>query len=862
MEIDKNSIDFFVPLTGDIFKTLIEKSPVPNSLYIGRQLVIGLANDAMLRLWGKDGSVIGKPYWEALPELKGQPVFQLLEEVYNTGQPYQAREDRLDLLVNGRFQTFYFNFTFTPLKDEDGNVWGILNTATDVTELVLTRQHLIASEEQKSFSLDAAELGTWELDPVNYTIKWDERSKELLGADVSDSVSFEEALEYVHVEDRDNVQKAVICALDPLNGSGYSVEFRTAKTAKGSERWLLGKGKAYFNSRGGANRCAGTLLDITDEVKARQEREKLLTLVEHSADAMAVADLDTSVIYINKACQLLLGFSDRKALKVRDFYPPEVFEWVKEHVWPKVSEEGSWKGNLTLRHAETGVHIPVFTNFICIYDPINGSIIGRAATLRDLRPEIRSQLEQRKLLSLVENTDDFIAVANLDGNLVYLNKAGLQLIGANSLFEAIRPFSELLAEDDKVFFDREILNRLNNQGKWSGKLKFRHLLFEENILCFVNMFMISDPMTDGPTGIACVARDLRPELAAQKALAESEQLFRDITTAAPAALWMTDVNGDVTYVNQIWADWTGMPLEWHQGKGWLDMIVPEDRDHVEEKFNADFKVRALHESEFRIKGRDGNEHYIVFTGNPQYDPYVNFKGYIGAAVDITEQKQLQNQKDEFLSIASHELKTPITSMKAYLQVLSKMLDDRGDKSLISFAAKANKQVNKLTSLISDLLDVTKIQAGKMVLNITPVDLNDLVNSFNEQHLLSDKHYITVKGSCNVMVNGDWHRLEQVMENLISNASKYSPDSDEIIITIEQLPDKVKISVTDFGIGIPEEKLSLVFDRFFRVEKTSQQFSGLGLGLFISYQIVKQHGGEMGVTSKEGVGSTFWFSLPY
>lgn len=857
METFKHATDVKTSVSGDVFKALVEESPVPQSLYVGQNLVIAVANEAMLKIWGCDRSVIGKPYRNILSQ--PQSSAYIPDEVYASGLSSKITEEQVEIAVSGHVQIFYFDFTYTPLKNADGTVWGVLHTAADVTELVETRHKLAASELQTEFALDAAQSGTWEMDPHLYSFKWDERSRELLGANVSENVSFEEASAFINPDDLDRVQKAIIFALDPFYGGKYSVEFRTGDVEAGSERWLLGKGRAYFNSEGYAYRFAGTLVDITAEVKVRQEREKLLVLVENSADAMAVANLDAEVIYINEACQHLLGFKERAGLTVPDFYAADEFEWVRDNVWPTVAELGSWAGNLNLKHAATGEDIPVSANFVSINDPISGGVIGRGATLRDLRPEIEAQLEQRKLLALIENTDDLIAVADLNNNLFYINKAGQELLGATC--EEPIPYTDILSDEDKDVFAREVQDVLDDWGRWSGKLRYRHSLFNETILCFANIFVINDAVTGKAVGIATVARDLRPELAAQKALADSEQLFRDITTAAPAALWMTDVEGNITYVNQIWVGWTGMPLEWHLGKGWLRAIVPEDLERVQQEFEHDFRVRAVHESQFRIKDRDGNVRYVVCTGNPQYDPEINFKGYIGALVDITEQKHLQNQKDEFLSIASHELKTPITSMKAYLQILSKMLETNADQNFINFAAKANRQVNKLTSLINDLLDVTKIQAGKMVLNLVPVDINELVNSFKEQHLLPEKHHITVEGNCDVMVEGDCHRLEQVMENLISNAGKYSPDSDRIVIKIEQLPSSVKISVTDFGIGIPQEKLSLVFDRFFRVEKTSQQFSGLGLGLFISHEIVKQHGGEMGVTSKEGEGSTFWFTLP-
>ncbi len=226
-------------------------------------------------------------------------------------------------------------------------------------------------------------------------------------------------------------------------------------------------------------------------------------------------------------------------------------------------------------------------------------------------------------------------------------------------------------------------------------------------------------------------------------------------------------------------------------------------------------------------------------------------------------EELMIRKDEFLSIASHELKTPITSAKVNLQLLEMMVEkDDNLQSISPFVKKAGVQIDKLTGLIHDLLDVTKIQAGKLELFRTDFNLMDLVQECADQSSgIDGKHDIRVEGNAGIIVNADRNRLEQVISNFLTNAIKYSPDNTEIIISIDKLDDgTTKASVTDYGIGIPEDKIAMIFDRFFRVEDTSRQFSGVGLGLFISSEIIKRHNGEIGVNSILGQGSTFWFTI--
>lgn len=229
-----------------------------------------------------------------------------------------------------------------------------------------------------------------------------------------------------------------------------------------------------------------------------------------------------------------------------------------------------------------------------------------------------------------------------------------------------------------------------------------------------------------------------------------------------------------------------------------------------------------------------------------------------------EKDLLLQKKDEFMSIASHELKTPITSVKASLQIVERLTKKAGMEDVNAFVMKANKQVTKLINIVNDLLDITKIQTGKLELNKSQFRVKELIDECTEQfHLHENGHRIIIEGNLgpHVQIYADKHRMEQVLNNLLSNAIKYSPGESQVLIKVEEHKQFLKILVTDHGIGISEEKIPLLFDRFFRVEQSSQNFSGLGLGLYISAEIVKSHKGEIGVISKPGEGSTFWINIP-
>ena len=244
-----------------------------------------------------------------------------------------------------------------------------------------------------------------------------------------------------------------------------------------------------------------------------------------------------------------------------------------------------------------------------------------------------------------------------------------------------------------------------------------------------------------------------------------------------------------------------------------------------------------------------------------FDEEGNASQFSGILQDVTEEYQLQQRKDEFISVASHELKTPITSLSASIQILQKLVKtESASEKITSFVGKASNNLNKLIHLLDDLLNVTKIQQGQLGLNITRFDLVELITDCCD-HLPGNEHEFTIGGDKELMVYADYRRIDQVMVNLIGNAVKYSPQSKKIEITISHTGNTAKVEVRDFGIGINPEKLPHLFDRYYRVDAFGHQFSGLGLGLYISSEIITRHNGKIGVDSTVGSGSNFWFNIP-
>jgi signal transduction histidine kinase/PAS domain-containing protein len=227
-------------------------------------------------------------------------------------------------------------------------------------------------------------------------------------------------------------------------------------------------------------------------------------------------------------------------------------------------------------------------------------------------------------------------------------------------------------------------------------------------------------------------------------------------------------------------------------------------------------------------------------------------------------EDLSRLKDEFLSIASHELRTPVTSIKGYTQLAKTLIHENDLRTSEEYLDIALEQIDRMSRLILELLDVSRIETGRLEIRREPIEWTAFVHEVVHHHhtAVSDRRL-----ALNVPVNGkrvlgDRDRLEQVLGNLMENAVKYSPDGSEIVVTVEDKGDHLVTSVRDRGIGIPADELSQVFERFHRGRQVSStNYGGLGLGLYISKQIIERHGGTIWVESAEGVGTAFYFSLP-
>lgn len=345
-----------------------------------------------------------------------------------------------------------------------------------------------------------------------------------------------------------------------------------------------------------------------------------------------------------------------------------------------------------------------------------------------------------------------------------------------------------------------------------------------------------------------------------KDLLLSREYFKYLADNIPVLIWTADMDGKLDYINRRWYEYTGFDLEDSKTKQ-TELVHPDDLESSSMAWRQALQNKKKYEQEFRFKRNvDGAYRWHYAQAIPFKDEQGNITAWIGTCIDIDDQKKQLERKDEFIGVASHELKTPLTSLKGYLQLMG--IQENLPAPVKSYISKANISLTKLQHLVDELLDVSRIKAGKLEFSKHIFNLTELVNQCVENCSIMYPLY-TIKKEFDerIMVMGNEERIEQVFMNLINNAVKYSPQNRDIIVRTEKDGNSAVVSVTDFGVGMSEQEEKFVFERFYRVNGNNFSTPGLGMGLYIASEIIKEHDGEIRVKSKLGEGSVFSFLLP-
>lgn len=389
----------------------------------------------------------------------------------------------------------------------------------------------------------------------------------------------------------------------------------------------------------------------------------------------------------------------------------------------------------------------------------------------------------------------------------------------------------------------ELEFHVKSSGQW---LLFRFYPFEEGVSIYFN--------------------DITKRKQIEQELLEKEEVFRMLIKNAFDIVSIYNSEGSIIYCSESITQVLGYRPEERIGKNIFDEPLVHPLDGFLQKTMFEKSLQSPGEKvvgEFRLKHKDGSWRIMeCICVNQLADQRV--RGIITNHRDVTERKQLEKQKEEFIAVASHELKTPVTSIKLYAAILQDELLKNNDQKSARLAEKMNTQVDRFINLLKGLLDFTRISEGLLQLNETEFDINELIeDTIEELQPITASDTILKDLMPASPIRGDKNRINQVLSNLLKNAIKYSPASDKVIVHSVNTGKTVIVSVEDFGPGISEEEQQKIFDRFFRASKTSlNHASGLGLGLYICSEIIKRHHGKIWVYCKKTKGCIFNFELTF
>lgn len=362
-------------------------------------------------------------------------------------------------------------------------------------------------------------------------------------------------------------------------------------------------------------------------------------------------------------------------------------------------------------------------------------------------------------------------------------------------------------------------------------------------------------------GVMAFVYEVTEQVIARQKAEANERHFRHLADLVPAKISNALPSGEVTFLNKQWLDYSGLTFEELRDFGYHNMMHPDEIESFQIGLAEAAATGRPYESEIRVRNAEGKYRWHLNIASPILDDKGQITMWVGSTTDIQKIKDEEQRKSDFIGMVSHELKTPLTSINGYLQLLQAKAKKAGDSFERNAIDQAVKQTRKMTVMIKGFLNVSRFESSEIPIKKQPFEVAELLKEINEElKLLYTTHHLEFAPCEPMTVLADRDKIGHVVINLVSNACKYSKTGSAIKVNCRINDDNVILSVSDEGVGIKKEDFNCIFDRYYRVENNST-VSGFGIGLYLCTEIIKRHEGKIWVESELGKGSTFYFSLP-
>ena len=853
---------------------------------------------SVTRIFNIGKNSIGKKFSDVDALLISAFPVNLVKEVLASAT---SRETEIITASNQTFLT-----TLAPCFSKNKEAGGIIVTFADITARKAEEERLKTASNQLNDALESTKAGWGNWNWITGEGAWNQAGKNLMDFYSEDDANYYGGwLQRIHPDDREFIKQRILETI--ANKGDFNADYRII-TKEGAIRYINATGKVKYDEKGWALSSTGLITDITERKRAENRLSFLAEIENDLIHSDGIKDIMQMVAlkigsFLQLSCCVFVKVDERqnKAEAAYCWHLPdaeitcrsdEFIDWefkrlaknrTKFVVDDVSSDERINQRDYTKLGIGSFLSIPILQKnqwhfFLSVshakahhWQDDEIQLIEQLAshiwtTLERRDAEIELRASEEKFRTVFSSIDDSFSlceiITNDEGKAVDyrwldVNPAFEKLTGLNWEKVAGKTALTVIPDIDANWVDMYEKAALHGEP----------VRFQGTVVSLKKWFDIyATPIGEKGSGrFAAIAKDITDQKLAELNLQNSEERLRLAIEAGNIGTCDWDYDTGYMICNPTRYRMYGMKPQDHPVHltEFVKHIHPDDVRSMTATVLSKIKSEGKYTVEHRTVLSDNSIRWISDTGEVVEWKDRNPHRIISILVDITDRKTEEQQKDDFFGVASHELKTPVTSIKAYTEVLESLFRDQGNNEAADLMTRLNGQVDRLTSLINYMLDTTRITAGQLLLLEETVDVSEIVkSSVEEMQRTTERHRIVLHPSPLPLVVGDKERLMQVLINLLSNAIKYSPYNTDVIVKTSFQNNQINVSIQDFGLGMSAGTLTRIFQRFFRSDNpTVHTYPGLGLGLYISKEIMKRHNGNITVKSKRGKGSEFTMMLP-
>lgn len=838
-----------------------------------------------------------------------------VEAVAGTTRDITERKQWEESLSNASEELQAINEELAAVNEEQAASNEELTSTNNELALVNQRLHeaqqkIEESEVALRLAIDAANFGTWFIHSVTREFIVDVRLKELFGYYPHEDLSIEQALAQITDEYRHFVATKLENAI--YNGGDYDVIYPVVGLHDNQLRWLRAIGNLKADPSGAFSAFTGVVMDISDQhiatKKIARAEESLRMATEAAGLGTYYINVIDRIFYPSTKLKEFFGFGSEEEVpyeaainQIHPDYRQAAADLVEEAItkgvkfdmeYPIIGHNDGkirWvRGIGTVQQDEKGINRyftgvlheiterklaeqqqAEYTNKLqAVNEEIaasneelittNEELMVMQQRLEDTNQELAASASRLRMA--IESTSLGTWDYNPQTGELYWSKECRDIYGVHpDTPVTFALFAEHIYPDDREWVEKEVEKAIHPEKGGRYDISFRINRFNNGETRWVKVHGSVYFESGLATRFIGTVLDITDMKDAEK---QSARLAAIIQSSDDAIISKT-LDSVITSWNAAAERIFGYPGEEMIGET-IYKLIPEDRLDEEPQILARLKSgERVQHFETKRQTKDGRLIDVSLTISPVKDPQGNIIGLSKIARDITEKKLDETRKSDFIGMVSHELKTPLTSLGAIIQVTNAKLGTSEDSFLVGAMQKANQQVKRMTAMINGFLNISRLESGKIHIEKQDFDMETLIlDVIEEANLTTSTHVINYDQRQPVLLNADRDKIGSVISNFISNAIKYSPKGKYIDVSCIVKDGEVILSVKDDGMGIKPEDLDKIFDRYYRVETNhTRHISGFGIGLYLSSEIIERHGGKVWAESESGKGSTFYFSLP-